>query len=58
MKRSSSEITIDWNDNDLWDIEHNKQIKRNIENLTKQFRIKNKTKHCLNFMIKILMYYI
>ena len=58
MKRSSSEITIDWNDNDLWDIEHNKQIKKNIENLTKQFRIKNKTKHCLNFMINILMYYI
>ena len=41
MKRSSSEITIDWNDQDAMDLEHNKQIELKLEEIKKQFKIKN-----------------
>ena len=43
MKRSLSEVTIDLNDQDAMDAEHNNQIQKQIENLKKQFKIKNHT---------------
>ena len=43
MKRSLSEVTIDWGDQDAMDLEHNRQILLQIENLKKQLKIKNHT---------------
>ena len=43
MKKSSSDTTIDWNDQDAMAAEHNNQIQKQIEKLKKQFKIKNHT---------------
>ena len=57
MKRSSSEITIDWNDEDAMNQEHNRQIDLQIEKLEKHVLrnlIWKKIKHlCVQVIISL-----